>query len=127
MTDDERAIRELVDTWMTASAAGDTQTVLELMSDDAVFLTPGQKPFGKEAFSAASQSLKDLRIEGKSDIEELQIHGDFAWLRNHLAITVTPLAGGEPIRRSGYTLTILRKSADGRWQLVRDANLLTKE
>jgi ketosteroid isomerase-like protein len=30
-----------------------------------------------------------------------------------------------PVRRSGYTLTILRKQADGRWLLARDANLVS--
>ena len=34
---------------------------------------------------------------------------------------------GKPVRRSGYTLTILRKERDGRWRLARDANLLTAE
>jgi ketosteroid isomerase-like protein len=36
-------------------------------------------------------------------------------------------ASGAPVRRSGYTLTILRKERDGRWRLARDANLLTAE
>ena len=35
--------------------------------------------------------------------------------------------GGKPMRRAGYTLTILRKEADGRWLLARDANLLTPQ
>ena len=29
---------------------------LALMSDDVVFLTPGQGPFGKQAFATASRS-----------------------------------------------------------------------
>jgi ketosteroid isomerase-like protein len=29
------------------------------------------------------------------------------------------------VRRSGYTLTILRKGEDGRWRLFRDANLVS--
>ena len=33
--------------------------------------------------------------------------------------------GGEPVRRAGYTLTLLHKEADGQWRLARDANLLT--
>jgi ketosteroid isomerase-like protein len=33
----------------------------------------------------------------------------------------------DPVRRSGYTLTIMRKEADGKWRLARDANLLVKE
>ena len=40
-TDDERAIRELIETWMTSTKAGDTQTVLDLMTDDVVFMVPG--------------------------------------------------------------------------------------
>jgi len=124
MTDDERAIRDLVRTWMEASRAGDTATVLGLMSDDVVFMVPGREPFGKEAFAAASAGQSDLRIDGRSEIVELQVLGDWAWLRSHLDITVTPPVG-QPVRRTGYTLTILRRQPDGRWRLTRDANLLT--
>ena len=42
MTDDESAIRELIDTWMEASRRGDNKTVLSLMTDDSVFMTPGR-------------------------------------------------------------------------------------
>jgi len=124
MNDDERAIRELIATWMKASQAGDVETVLSLMTDDVVFMVPGREPFGKEAFAAASQGMKGARMEGSSDIRELNVLGDWAYLRSHIAITITPPVG-EPVRRAGYTLTILRKGRDGRWRLARDANLLT--
>jgi uncharacterized protein (TIGR02246 family) len=55
MTDDERAIRELVDTWMAASKAGDS--VLSLMADDVIFMVTGREPFGKEEFAAASEDI----------------------------------------------------------------------
>jgi uncharacterized protein (TIGR02246 family) len=125
MTDDERAIRELVATWMTASQAGDIDTVLGLMTDDVVFMVPGREPFGKEAFAAASQAMSGVRMEGSNDIRELVVLGDIAYLRNHIDLTITP-PGGTPMRRAGYTLTILRKGSDGRWRLARDANLLSK-
>ena len=125
MTEDERAIRELVATWMAASKAGDSDTVLSLIADDAVFMVVGQEPFGKDAFRAASQGQKNLRIEGTSDIREIEVLGDWAYLRNHLTVTVTP-PGGETIRRAGWTLTILRKTGAGQWVLARDANLMTK-
>jgi uncharacterized protein (TIGR02246 family) len=123
MTDDERAIRNLIDTWMSASRAGDLQSVLALMADDVIFMVPGQKPFGKEAFTANSERMKNVRIDGQSTIEELKILGDWAYIRNHIDLTMTPESGA-PMRRAGYTLTILRKEADGRWVLARDANLL---
>jgi uncharacterized protein (TIGR02246 family) len=124
MSPDERAIRELVDTWMKASRAGDTATVLNLMSDDAIFMVPGREPFGKDAFAASSKSMKGFRLEGSADIRELRVLGEWAYLRNFIEITVTP-PGGAAVRRSGYTLTILRKESDGRWRLTRDANLVS--
>jgi ketosteroid isomerase-like protein len=43
MMDDERAIRELVSTWFTATKNGDLATVLDLMA--VVFMVPGGEPF----------------------------------------------------------------------------------
>jgi uncharacterized protein (TIGR02246 family) len=120
MTTDERAIHDLVAGWMQASQNGDIDTVLSLMTDDVVFMVPGREPFGKEAFRAASQGMKDMRMQGTSEIRELKVIGDWAYARNHLEVTVTPPG----VRRSGYTLTLFRKEPDGRWLLARDANLL---
>ena len=124
MTDDERAIRDLIATWMTASRAGDTATVLALMTDDVVFMVPGREPFGKEAFAAASEAMQGMTIDGTSEIVELQILGDWAFARAQITVTMTPPAGA-PVNRQGYTLSIFRKQPDGRWLLARDANLLT--
>ena len=124
MSPDERAIRELVDTWMKASRVGDTGAVLSLMSDDVIFMVPGREPFGKQTFAANSRSMDGVELEGSADIRELKVLGDWAYLRNFIEITVTP-PGGAPVRRSGFTLTVLRKEPDGRWLLARDANLVT--
>jgi uncharacterized protein (TIGR02246 family) len=125
MTDDERAIRAVVDAWFAATRAGDVDTVLDLMTDDVVFMVPGQEPFGKAAYAAASRGMANVAIEGASEIVELRVLGDWAYLRNHIELTVTP-PSGEAVRRSGYTLTIVRKERDGRWRLARDANLLVE-
>jgi uncharacterized protein (TIGR02246 family) len=126
MTDDETAIRALVETWMRASEAGDLDTVLGLMADDVVFMVPGRAPFGKEMFAAAAREMKDVRMQGEAEIRELEVLGDWAWLRNRITVTMTP-PGGAPVRHSGYTLTILKKQPDGRWLLARDANLLAPD
>jgi len=126
MTEDERAIRDLVANWMAASQAGDTETVLSLMTDDVEFLVPGREPFGKAAFAAASQNMQGVRIEARSEIRELKVLADWAYLRGHLEVAMTP-PGGNSVRRAGHTLTIFNKQADGRWLLARDANLLTEQ
>ena len=127
MSDDETAIRHVISTWMSATKAGDAATVLDLMTDDVVFLVPGQKPFGKEAFAAAAGQQSEMEFDGKSDVEEIKIVGDWAFVRTRLQLAVTMRASGETTRRAGYTLSVFRKCPDGKWRLARDANLLAPE
>jgi uncharacterized protein (TIGR02246 family) len=126
VTDDERQIRELVDAWMAASKAGDVAAVLALMTDDVIFMTPGQAPFGKKEYAANSERMRDVKMDGDADIQEIEVVGDRAYLRNHLTVTLTQ-QGQAPRRMSGYTLGVLRKEADGHWRLARDANLVMPE
>ena len=51
MSEDVRAIRNLIDRWMKASKAGDTNAVLDMMTDDVIFMTCGRDPFGKDEFA----------------------------------------------------------------------------
>ena len=111
---------------MSASKAGDLETVLGLMTDDAVFLLPGREPMRKDEFAAVSRTPEGARpvIEGRCDIQEIQISGDMAFIWTKLAVTVTPPGTSAGLTRAGHTLTVFRREG-GRWLLARDANLLT--
>ena len=124
MSDDERAIREVMASWMAASSAGDVPRVLDLMADDAVFLVPGRQPFGKQEFAAQSSAMRDVRLEGTNEIVELEVLGDWAFCISCVAVNVTP-RDGAPFRRSGHTLSLFRRAPNGSWVLARDANLMT--
>ncbi|HEX6006234.1 MAG TPA: SgcJ/EcaC family oxidoreductase [Burkholderiales bacterium] len=124
--DDERQIRELVSNWMAATKAGDVERVLALMADDAVFLLPGQPVMRKSDFAAAArtQSGADApQFDGSSEIQEIRVFGDWAYMWTRLTVLVTPTGGGKPMHRAGHTLSILKKK-NGRWLLARDANML---
>ena len=129
MDNDEQKIRELIAEWLRATAIGDLPKVLTLMAEDVVFLLPGQPPMrGREAFAAGLRTaLQNYRIEGTSNIQEIQISGDWGYCWNHLSVSMMPLQGGPARRRVGYTLSIFRKRPDGNWVLARDANLVTAE
>ena len=74
---DEQAIRNLIATWLSASKAGDTETVLGLMSDDVVFLVCGRPPMrGKKEFAASQGVLKDVEMDGVSEIQEVTVLGE---------------------------------------------------
>jgi uncharacterized protein (TIGR02246 family) len=123
MSADEQAIRKLIDDWMQASARGDLAKVLSMMSDDVIFMTAGREPFGKKEFAAQSAGLQDIKIEGVAKPVEIKVLGDWAYLRNHITVTMTP-KGGQSMKRAGYTLTILNRKPDGTWMITRDANLM---
>lgn len=124
MNSDEKEIRELVSTWMRATKDGDADTVLGLMADDAKFVVPGQPPFGKKAFAQAARdpSFRSMEIDGDSEILEITVTGEWAFMLSHLTVTVRS-GGSVQMIRAGNTLTVLKK-INGRWQLFRDANLL---
>lgn len=126
MSTDEQQIRDLVATWMRATQAGDVDTVLDLMTDDVVFLVPGRPPMDKAGFAAAARAQAGAEaptFEGQSEVQEIQVAGDWAFMWTRLSVVATPPGGAPPIERAGHTLTVLRRDG-GRWRLARDANLL---
>lgn len=127
MSEDELAIRSVVASWTEATKRGDIQSVLDLMTEDALFLVPGQPPMSKAAFEAASRSHASagLQIDAKSEIQEVRVEGAMAYMRSNLTVVVTPAGASDTIKRAGQTLTVFRK-VDGRWLLCRDANLLVR-
>lgn len=129
MTTDEQEIRDLIATWMAATKAGDTEKILGLMTEDVVFLVPGQPPMSKSDFAKAAAAQGESQaaaFDGTSEVQEVNVVGDWAFMRTKLRVVVTPPNGAAPIVRTGHTLSVLRKQG-GKWLLARDANLLAPE
>ena len=126
MSEDELSIRSTVSSWIEATQRGDIDTVLSLMTEDALFLVPGQPPMTRSAFEtlSRSQAATKMHIEAHSEVQEVRVEGALGYLWSRLAVTVTP-AGAQHTKREGYTLTVFRK-VDGKWLLHRDANLLAR-
>ena len=124
--DDTRQIRQLVDSWIAASKGHDLRALMDMMTDDVVFMTPGRAPFGKAEFAADSQRMKSVAIDARAKVQEIEVYGPRAYVRNHIRVELTS-PGQAPKRMSGYAMSILRKEADGRWRIARDANLVMPE
>ena len=73
MTDEVREIRELIDSWIAASNAGDLSALLEKMTDDVVFMTPSRAPFGKAEFAADSERMKGASVEAQAEVQEIEV------------------------------------------------------
>ena len=126
MSTDEQEIREVHSSWISAVNAGDLVRLLELMTDDAFFLNPGQTPVGRDGFSAGFPAAhRQARISCSSELEEVVVAGDVAYTRSRDAVTATSRAGGAATRSAGHRMTVYRRQPDGRWLLARDATTLS--
>jgi uncharacterized protein (TIGR02246 family) len=126
MSPDQMQIRELVRSWHAATEEGDTNAVLDLMTDDVVFLTPGRPPMSKEQFaqlSAVPPGASRPKLCLRQEIKEVVVSGEVAFLWSALSVSVSSPEGAA-IERDGHTLTVFKKVA-GRWLLARDANMLS--
>ena len=126
MEPDEQAIRALHTTWIAAVNTGDLPLLLTLMTDDVVFLSPGQPPFGRDRFRTHFPTAHEQsRILCTSDLVEVVVVGEVAYTVCRDSLSVTPRAGGEAMALAGHRLTVYRKQPDGRWLLARDAHTLS--
>jgi uncharacterized protein (TIGR02246 family) len=124
--DDAQLIRELIEAWIAASNARDLPALMEMMTNDVVFMTPGRAPFGKAEFAVDVERMKGVVIDARAEVQEIEVFGPRATIRNHVRVELTS-TGQPPKRMSGYTMSVLRKEADGRWRIARDANLVMPE
>lgn len=124
--DDKQTIRQSVDTWLAAGKKGDLSTMLDLLADDVLFIVPGKEPFGKHEFAAANRAqMKDMEMDATIDIKEIEVAGQWAWMRSFLKVTFT--REGKTAKHSGHILTVWQKNSDGRWVIKRDANFVKPE
>lgn len=124
MQDDEQSVRQFVSTWVAAAEGSNGDLVLSLIAEDAVFLTPGQPPMSKSDFAEAQSGLKEMRLQISSELQDVKVSGEWAYCWNKLTVVATPREGGTSVKRSGNTLSVLKKH-QGSWLIVRDANMLT--
>src|SRR5947207_3256490 len=90
-----------------------------------------QRIAGKAAAGwRGSPSLRAQSTQGSphfdatSEIQEIKVVGDWAFMWTKLTVVVTPAGGGGARTRAGHTLSVLKKE-NGKWLLARDANLLS--
>ena len=73
---------------------------------------------GKKEFASLSRlplGTTPPKIDGATEIQEIQVAGDWAFMWTRLSVVVTPPEGGQPMERAGHTLTVLKR-VSGRWK-----------
>ena len=114
---DVAAIESLADETMKAFNEGDLERYLSLLTDDVVWMAPTQpSAIGKDAAKNWVQ-FDLITHEVAITVEEVQVLGDWAFMRNIWIGSGTQKDSGEKFEFNNKGLYLLRRQADGSWKI----------
>lgn len=118
---DEQAILDLEQRVFDAQISGDLDAWLGLFADDAIVMVPNLPALtGKAAIRKWNAPyFEQFHLHEESDEREVEVAGDWAYIRAHWTWTLTPKSGGEPVIDTGNSIWILRRQSDGSWKIAR--------
>jgi len=118
---DIQAIFDFEQSVFDAQIAGDFEAWMSSLAEDVTLFPPNALPLkGMEAvrqFNAPFWDQFDLHEE--SDEREIQVAGDWAYIRAHWIWTLTPKSGGKEVQDIGNYIWILRRQPDNSWKISR--------
>lgn len=118
---DLHPIAERRQQWIDAVNARDVDRYIELLTEDIVWLPPGQPALsGRPAFAAWVRPFFE-RFGYEFGITEPTVRpaGKWAVERGTFQTRMTPLKGGEVGFHTGAYLALWRKEADDTWRIER--------
>ena len=114
---DVEAIKSLSDEIMKAYNEGDLEALTAIVAEDVVFMPPGKPAFiGKEAIRNWHDFDK-ISFDVNITVEEVQVLGDWAFMRDIWIGTVTQKESGEKFELNNKSLILLRRQPDGTWKM----------
>jgi uncharacterized protein (TIGR02246 family) len=121
VVDVEADIESIKDMFVNNSSvinSGDLEGWIDQFTEDAVFMPPNSAVLkGKEAGREFARPwYEQLSMEFDLTVDEIEVHGNWAFVRWHYVGRYTPKAGGETIQDNGKEIWILKRQADGSWK-----------
>jgi ketosteroid isomerase-like protein len=109
--------------YVTAINSNDLNTLLGILTDDVVLMSPGEEVIvGKAAAKPwLEEYLKAYKIHWDKPVQEFTVSGEWAFERYSWVSTDAPVGGGAPVKDTGGGLVIYHHDKDGKWRVARDA------
>jgi uncharacterized protein (TIGR02246 family) len=125
--DDRRAILRLGKMWEEAMRRQDVSALLELVTNDVLFMPPNMPSVrGKAAVAEMFRVFfSNSTVDQTFNPEEIQIGGNWAFARGQDVMTIVPRDGGPPVRAEARGISILHRDADGAWRFARGMTNMT--
>jgi len=121
LAEDIVAIRTIFENYQNTLNDGDVAGFASLHTEDAIRMPPNSPALvGKEAIRSESQDFADqVVLTLTNEVVEVEVIGDWAFIRGAWRASVTPKEGGQATERSGKWLSIAVRQPDGSWKLHR--------
>ena len=118
---DRQAIAAATAQFEAAENAGSVDQFRAFFADDLVMMGPNMPPVtGGDSVAALMRVFHDaFAVQVEYDSQEIVVFGDWAFDRGTERYTLTPKAGGAPIRRGGNYLYLYQRQGDGSWKQSR--------
>jgi len=115
---DIEAIKALLAHNSSGINSGDLEGWINQFTEDAIFMPPNSAVLkGKEAGREFARPwYEHLSMEFDLTIDEIEVHGNWAFARWSYSGRYTPKAGGETIQDNGKEIWILKRQSDGSWK-----------
>ncbi len=125
---DVQAMRETVNTFVEAFAAGDAAAAVALFAEGAIVMPSNDVDLvGHDAMLAYwSPGFVNNTIDLSVDIQSVEASGDLGFMDMHTFAAVTPKAGGETVHLT-YRDQVVFKRINGEWKIYRDLSQAAPE
>ena len=119
---ERQRIEGVIDAEVEAMADGEIDRLVPLLADDALFLPPDMPSIGgAELHAWLGEFLSQWGIEWLGyRHNEIEIGRDLAFHRFSYSWRLEPKSGGQLQVSHGKGLHILRRTADGEWEIARE-------
>lgn len=120
---DAAAVKSLLNLqYVTATNAGDVAALVSLYTGDAIRMPPNEPSVaGREAIRSWMQAMTDrFTIKIAFPQIEVEVAGDWAFVRGTYTLALTPKTGGERTEDRGKFVDFDKRQPDGSWRIYRD-------
>jgi len=119
---DREKIAAIEERIQAAFAAGDAEAVAAEYTEDGMLMAPSNPSIvGRAQIADLYRAIfKQYNCTLKTEVQEAEVNGDWAFVRGVLTSTLTAKAGGETHVSHGKYIAIVRRGADGVWRFSRD-------
>ncbi len=124
-SDNTKPIRDAINNWVDGFNSGDYSKAISIYSDDFIGYYPNQKnQYRKDIEDQYKHILnnKNLSVIISFKADEIDVSGDFAYVRMTMTAKIKPIYAPEPSMATDKGLQVWKKDKSSGWKIIRSSS-----